>query len=73
VQWVSIVVKTFSPHHDDCILVMLWCDGTCSCVQSFDCEYTVPGNIDFPETENHILEFWDKIKAFETSLELSKG
>ena len=34
---------------------------------------TVPENIDFVKAEDEILELWNKIDAFKTSLKLSKG
>lgn len=33
----------------------------------------VPENIDFPQEEVKILEYWKKIDAFNTSLKLTKG
>ncbi len=33
----------------------------------------VPDKISFPEEERKTLAYWEEIKAFETSLELSKG
>ena len=33
----------------------------------------VPSNISFPTEEQNILEFWDSINAFKTSLALNKG
>eukprot|EP01112_Ceratiomyxa_fruticulosa_P016235 TRINITY_DN4871_c0_g1_i1.p1 TRINITY_DN4871_c0_g1~~TRINITY_DN4871_c0_g1_i1.p1 ORF type:complete len:1147 (+),score=303.12 TRINITY_DN4871_c0_g1_i1:201-3641(+) len=33
----------------------------------------VPENVSFPQVEEGVLEFWDKIDAFQTSLKLSEG
>ncbi|KAI9354356.1 tRNA synthetases class I-domain-containing protein [Zopfochytrium polystomum] len=33
----------------------------------------VPAHVSFPEEERKVLEFWDKIDAFHTSLRLSEG
>ena len=33
----------------------------------------VPGEIDFSKQEDKILEYWNKINAFETSLKQSEG
>lgn len=35
--------------------------------------YSVPEKISFPGEELHILEFWKKIDAFNTSLKLTKA
>jgi isoleucyl-tRNA synthetase len=35
--------------------------------------HLVPANISFPKEEEKILEYWNKIKAFETSLKKSEG